>query len=125
MRNVAIELTGVVRDDVMRRVLIQAVVAERAIRERLAPADEQTVIVDRVGVIDGQQQLAVEPVDGAAIAMHAVENVLAVEQLLQPVERLGLCDPGWCTHREPRWSRNGAPAGRPLAFRRDSLCSTW
>ena len=87
MRGVAVEFAGVVGDDMVRQVLVEAVVAERPVGEGFGPAHEETVIVHRVGVIHGQQQLAVETVHGAAIAVHAVEDVLPVEQLLEPGQR--------------------------------------
>ena len=46
-------------------------------------ADEGAVVVHRIGVVDGQQHLAVEAIDAAAIAQDAVVDLLAVDQLLQ------------------------------------------
>ena len=69
--------------------------------EFLAAAEEGAVIVDRVGMVDRADQIIVAPVDPAAIAPHAIEDRLTIDQLAEiGVHRRMLDQGGW---REKRW----------------------
>ena len=57
--------------------MLQARINE--LQDKLARA----MIVDRIGMIDRHQQLAVAPVDGAAIDVDDVQYLLAVDQFLE------------------------------------------
>ena len=66
---VAVELAAVVENQVVGGLLVFAVVSQGPVREIRRLADEGAVVVDGVGMVGGQQQFAVEPVDAARIAV--------------------------------------------------------
>ena len=89
VRDVAVDL-AVVRRDVMavRRQTVVAFVVGPA-HELLAPARPGAVVVDRVVVEDAAEHLVVVAIERPRVAVHAVENLLAVDQALQLPRLLG------------------------------------
>ena len=85
MRRVAIQLTGVIRHDMVSGPLMLGVISERPVDELRRVADKNAMIVDGVGVIHGEHQLAIEAIDAATVAMDAIEYLLPIEQLTQGV----------------------------------------
>src|SRR3546814_1575146 len=70
-----------VGDDVLVRRLGGGVIMMNPGPECLRSRDDEAVVVDRVGVIGGQEQVAVHPVDPAAIAGDDLANLLLVVEL--------------------------------------------
>ena len=76
------------------------------VEELLTRANEDAVVVDGVLVVDGPQQLPVQPIDPARVRHQAVVNRLAILQLTEsglelsvghariPPQLVGLTD-GW------------------------------
>jgi hypothetical protein len=54
--------------------------------EVLRPADEFARIDDGIGVESGEEELPVEAIDAATEPYQAIEDVLAVEELVEPGE---------------------------------------
>src|SRR5882757_4852522 len=90
MRRISVQLAHVVGYNVMRALVELPMIVERPISKLRRPTDEQPVIVDGVRMIYRQKQLPVEAVDGAAVTMNAVEDLLPV---IQPLQAL------WIDHR--------------------------
>jgi hypothetical protein len=85
---IAVQVAGVVRDDVLGRVLVLGVKGERLIGEIFAVAHPDPVIFRRVFVIDFQKRLTVETVERAAIGVETVEDRHPVEEILQGLGRV-------------------------------------
>ena len=84
MRRVAVEFAHVVGDDVMGGVLVLAMVVNGPVRKGFGSTDEQPVVINRIGVIDGYDHVAIEAINTAAIPMNAIEDILAIAQFTQP-----------------------------------------
>jgi len=59
------------------------VVGEGPVDEIVYRTHESDVVVDRVVVVRGPEQLAVNSVDATRVSIHTVENVCAIAELLQ------------------------------------------
>src|SRR3546814_6474598 len=72
-----------VGDDVLVRRLGGGVIMINPGPECLRSRDEEAVVVDRVGVIGGQEQVAVHPVDPAAIAARSEGHTPELQSLMR------------------------------------------
>jgi len=72
----------VIGEAVVGRDLALLMKCECPIDELFARPDERPVVIDGVRMVGGEHQLAVQPVHTAAIADQAIENCLAVDEIL-------------------------------------------
>jgi hypothetical protein len=80
MRDVAVEFTVVVGDDVLRCGLMLSVEGQEVVRKILGPSDEQAVVIDCIGMVRGQQEFPIHSVDSPAVPHDAVVDRLTIQE---------------------------------------------
>jgi len=85
MRRVAVDLAGVVADGVGRPGLGPGVQVEEEVHVLFGTADMRAEIEDRVIVIAGAEDVAVQPIDPAGDAVDAVDDVQPAHQVIELV----------------------------------------
>jgi hypothetical protein len=81
VRRVAVQLARVIHHHVMVSFLVLGVIVERPVHERLRAAHERAVMIDRIRMVHREHHLPIETIHSPAIAVDAIQNRLAVEQL--------------------------------------------
>jgi hypothetical protein len=78
MSDIAIKITDVVGDDMLRRMLRARMKPDHPIRKTLTITNKDAVILDGVFVINAEEEITVESIDRPTISRKTIRNRLPV-----------------------------------------------
>jgi hypothetical protein len=113
MCDITVEITEMIRDDVLGRLLVLLVKGKEIVRLLGRTSDVDSVIVDRIFVVRRREKFRVQPIDASAVAHDAIVDFLAILHRAQSSFQVQIA------HRHPlsraplSFRRRGKHIGRP------------